>query len=82
MHLVFEHLVEVLVHAVVLEWKHCLLVTLFSLLSLSDLRNLIPYEVMIFGLGVMFFSGSRSISHGNSLHQLFHGIHHHVELVI
>jgi hypothetical protein len=51
--------------------RSCLLVTLIPLLSLfplSDLRDLTPSEVLIPGLGVILFSGNRSVSHGHSLH--------------
>jgi len=93
MHLVFEHLIEVFIYVVVLEWRPCLLVTLISLLPLfpfSNLRNLIPPEVLISALwvilisvlGVILFSGNRSFSHGHSLHQFLYCLHHQVKLVI
>jgi len=53
MHLVFECLIEILVHVVFLEWRYCLLVTLIPFLflfPLSDLRYLTPSEVLIPGL--------------------------------
>jgi hypothetical protein len=71
MHLVFEHLIEVFIHIVVLEWRPCLLVTLISLLPLLplfDLGNLTPPEVPIPGLGVMLFSGSGYVSYIHLLH--------------
>ena len=79
MHLFFEHLIEILVHVVFLEWRPCLLVTLISLLPLLplfDLGNLTPPEVPIPGLGVMLFSGSRYVSYIHLLHYLLHGSHH------
>jgi hypothetical protein len=68
MHLVIERSVEILIHAVVLEWRSCLLVTLIPLLflfPLSDLRDLTPSEVLILGLWVIFFLGNRFFSHGH-----------------
>jgi hypothetical protein len=85
MHLVVKSLVEILIRVVVLERRSRLLVTLIPLLflfPLPDLRDLTPSEVLISGLRVILFSGSRSVSHGHSLHQLLHGLHHHVKFFI
>jgi hypothetical protein len=71
LHLVFEHMIKVFIRVVVLEQRPCLLVALISLLPLlplSDLGNLTPPEVLIIGLGVMLFSGNRSVSHKHFLH--------------
>jgi hypothetical protein len=58
------------------------LIPFLFLFPLSDLRDLTPSEVLIPGMWVIFFSGNMSVSHGNSLYQLLHGLHHHVELVV
>jgi len=79
MHLVIEILVKILVCAVVLERRSCLLVTWISLL---DLRDLTPSDIFISGLWVVLFSHNKSVSHGHSFHQIFHGLHHHVEFFI
>jgi hypothetical protein len=71
MHLVFEHLIKLFLCVVVLELRPCLLVSLISLIPLfplSDLGNLTPHEVLISGLGSMFFSGSGSVSYRHLLH--------------
>jgi len=84
-HLVFEHLIEVFIHIIVFEWRPCLLVALISLLPLfplSDLRNFTCPKVLISVLGVILLSGTRSVSHGNYLHQFLHRIHHQFELVV
>jgi hypothetical protein len=85
MHLVVERLVKILVRVVFLERRYHLLVTLIPFLflfPLSDLRDLTPYEVLIPGMWVILFSGNISVSHGNSLHHILHGLHHHVEIVV
>jgi hypothetical protein len=66
--LVLKHLIKILVYVIILERRSRFLVALFSLLPLSDLRDLTPSEVLIFGLGVMLFLGSRFVSHGHSFH--------------
>jgi hypothetical protein len=85
MHLVFEHLIEVFICVLVLEWRPCLLVALISLLPLFplyDLRNLTPPEILISMMGIVLLLDTRSVSHGHSLHHILHHIHHQVELVI
>jgi hypothetical protein len=82
MHLVFEHLIKFLIHVIVLEQRPYLLIALVSLIPLSDMRNLTPSEVLIFGLGVMLFSGSKSVSHGHSFHQFLHHLKHQVNFFV
>jgi len=85
MHLVFENLIEVFIHVVVLEWRPHLLVSLVYLIPLFplyDLRNLTPPKFFISVLGVILFSGNKFVSHGHSLHQLLHNFHHQFKIVI
>jgi hypothetical protein len=67
-HLFFEHMIKILIHVIVLEWRPYLLVALVSLLPLSDLRNLTTSDVLIPGLGVMLFLGNSYIPHENFRH--------------
>jgi hypothetical protein len=85
MYLVIERLVDILVRVVFLERRSRLLVTLIPFLflyPLSDLRYLASPEVQISGRWVILFSGNKYVSHGHSLHQLIHGLHHHVEFIV
>jgi len=82
MHLVLEHLIKIFIHVIVLEREPYQLVPLVSLFPLSDLGDQTSSSALIYGMGIMFFSGSGFVSQEHIFPQFLHCLHHQVERVL